>query len=199
MVFVIAWLFDHFTLKPVPSVNGVWIITFVNQLHVWVTKFKPSFMFFQLLVLTLNNVIWMNFFAALFDETQHVVKTSAAGCVPVFSEVINLFIERQNFSLMFFICRLKGFYLIATACDGLLMLSLDLFNPFIKSTWYDVFQDVFLKRFDLVFSRVYVYGDIKSTSQQNENIMVLSIFPRGVHTVDSPFSLEEDPRSYIFF
>ena len=142
-VFVIAWLFDHFILKPVPSVNGIWIITFVSHLHAWVTKFKPLFMFFQLLVLTLNNVIWMNFFAVLFDEARHVVKTSAAGCVPVIYEVINLFIEPQNF-LLFFLCKLKGFYLFATACDGLLMLSLDLFNPCIKCTWYDVFQDVFL-------------------------------------------------------
>ena len=57
MIFVIIWLFDHFMLQPVPSVNGVWMITFVNHLHVWVTKFKPSLMFFQLLILTPNNAI----------------------------------------------------------------------------------------------------------------------------------------------
>ena len=124
MIFVIIWLFDHFTLKPVPSVNGVWIITFVNHLHVWVTKFKPSFMFFQLLVLTSNNVAWVNFFPVLFHETQHVFKTSAAGYVPVCYEVINLFIKPQNFLLMFFICKLKGFYLIVTACDGIMMVFL---------------------------------------------------------------------------
>ena len=83
MVSVIVWLFDHFTLKHVPSVNGVWIITFVDHLHLWVMKFKPSFRFFQLLVLISNNVIWMNVFAVLFDEAQHVVKTSAGGYVPV--------------------------------------------------------------------------------------------------------------------
>ena len=100
MTFVIIWLFDHFTLEPVPLVNGVWIITFVSHLHVWVTKFKPPFMFFQLLVLTSNNEVWVNFFAALFDVAQHVVKTSAAGYMPVCYEVINLFIKPQNFLLM---------------------------------------------------------------------------------------------------
>ena len=41
--------------------NGIWIITFVSHLHVWITKFKPSFMFYQVLVLTPNKVIWVNF------------------------------------------------------------------------------------------------------------------------------------------
>ena len=68
MVFVVFWLFDHYTLKSVPSVNGVWIITFVNHLHAWVTKFKPSLMLSQLLVLTSNNAIWVNFSAILFDK-----------------------------------------------------------------------------------------------------------------------------------
>ena len=88
-----------------------------------------------------------------FDETQHVFKTSTAGYMTVFYEVINLFIEPQNFPLMFFIYKLKGLYLIVTACDDLLMLSLYLFNSCIKSTWYNVFQDVLLKCFTLVFSR----------------------------------------------
>ena len=39
------------------------------------------------------------------------------------------------------------------------MFFLDLFNPCIKSLWYDVFQGVFLKRFILIFSRV--YSDIR--------------------------------------
>ena len=68
MVFVILWFLDHFTLKPVSSVNGVWIITFVSHLHVWVTEFKPSLMFFQLPVLTSSNVILVNFSAIPFDE-----------------------------------------------------------------------------------------------------------------------------------
>ena len=118
MIFVIIWLFDHFTLKPVPSVNGVWIITFVNHLHVWVTKFKPSFMFFQLLVLTSNNVIWINLSAVLFDEAQYIVNTTATGYVPVCYEVIHLFIEPQNFLLMFFICKLKRLYLIIFFFNG---------------------------------------------------------------------------------
>ena len=75
-------------------------------------------MFFQLPVLTSNNVVWVNFFAILFNETQHVVTTSAMGCVPVCYEVVNLFIEPQNFLLMglvfFFISKLKGLYLIVT-------------------------------------------------------------------------------------
>ena len=58
--------------------------------------------------------------SCFFHETQHVVKTSAAGYVPVCYEVINLFIKPQNFLLMFFIFKLKGFYLIVTASDGLL-------------------------------------------------------------------------------
>ena len=84
MVYVIVWFLDHFTLEYVPSVNRVWIIAFVSYLHVWVTEFEPSFMFFKMPILTSNNVVWMPFFAILFDKTQHVVKTSATGYVPVF-------------------------------------------------------------------------------------------------------------------
>ena len=90
MIFVIIWFFDHFTLKPVPSVNGAWIITFVNHLHVWVMKFNPLLMFFKLPVLTPNNVIWVNFSAILFDET-HIVKTST---------VLRLFAMRSSISLL---------------------------------------------------------------------------------------------------
>ena len=123
MVFVIVWFLDHFTLEPIPSMNGVWIITFVDYLHVWVRKFKQSLIFFKLLVLTSNNVVWMPFSAILFDEAQHVAKTSTTGDMPVCYEVINLlffffhglsmlFIEPQNSLLMsltfFFICKLKG-------------------------------------------------------------------------------------------
>ena len=78
--------------------NGIWIITFVNHLHVWVTKFKSSPRFFQLPILTSNKVIWVScLFAVLFDETQHAVKISTAGYVPVGYEAINLFLEPQNF------------------------------------------------------------------------------------------------------
>ena len=61
----------------------------------------------------------MNFSAVLFHETQHVVKTSTTGYVPVCHEIGNLFIKAQNFLAFFFICKLKGLYLIVTACDGL--------------------------------------------------------------------------------
>ena len=123
MVFVVVWFLDHFTLKSVPSVNGVWIIAFVSHHHVWITKFKPSLMFFKLSVLISNNVVWVPFPAILFDESQHVVKASMTGYVPLCYEVINLlffffqglsmlFIEPQNLLLMglafFFICKLKG-------------------------------------------------------------------------------------------
>ena len=104
--------------------NSIGIITFVNHLHVCVTKFKPSFMFFKLSVPTRNNVIWLNFSTILFYETQYIVKTSTTGYVPVCYEVINLFIEPQNFLLMFLICKLKDLYLIVTACDGLFMVFL---------------------------------------------------------------------------
>ena len=67
-------------------------------------------MFFQLLVLGSNNLIWVEFSAVLFDKTQHLVKTFTAGYVPVCYEVINLFIKPQNFLLMFFICKLKGLW-----------------------------------------------------------------------------------------
>ena len=72
MVFVIVWFLYHFTFKPVPSVNGVWIITFVSDHLAWITKFKPLLMFFQLSLLTLNNVVWMPFFTVLFDKAQHL-------------------------------------------------------------------------------------------------------------------------------
>ena len=71
MVFVVNWFLDHFTLEPGPSVKGVWIIAFVSQLHVWVTKFKTLLMVFQLIVLTSNNVVSMPFLSAFFDEAQH--------------------------------------------------------------------------------------------------------------------------------
>ena len=67
-------------------------------------------MFFKLSILTSNNVIWVNFSAILFDETQHVVKTATKGYMPVCYEVINIFTEPQNLFLMKFICKLKGFY-----------------------------------------------------------------------------------------
>ena len=121
MVFVVVWFLDHFTLESIPLINSIGIVAFVNHLHVWVTKFKPSLMFFQLLILPPNNVIWVDFAAFLFDETQHVVKASAGGYAPVCYEVINLFIKPQNFLLMFFFCTLKGFYLIVTVWDGILM------------------------------------------------------------------------------
>ena len=120
IIFVVIWFLYHFSLEHIPSVNGVWIITFVSHLHVWVTKFKLSFMFFQLLVLTSNNVAWVDLSAILFDETQNVVKTSTTGYVPVCYEIINLFIKPQNFLLMFFNCKLKGFYLIIFFFDGFL-------------------------------------------------------------------------------
>ena len=68
MVLVVVWLLYHLTLKSTPSVNCVWIITFVGRLHVLVTKPNPSLIFFQLPVLTSNNEVWVNFSAALFDE-----------------------------------------------------------------------------------------------------------------------------------
>ena len=114
MVFVRAWSLDHFTREYVPLINSIWIITPVGLLHVWVKKFKASLIFFKLSILVLNNVIWVDLFAILFDEAQHVVKISTTGYVPVFYEVINPFIKPQNFQLM-------GLYLTVTVCDGLLM------------------------------------------------------------------------------
>ena len=60
----------------------------------------------------------MDFPAILVDETQRLVKTSTTAYVPVCNEVINLFIKPQNFMLMFFICKLKGLYLLVTVCDA---------------------------------------------------------------------------------
>ena len=57
MVFVVIWFLDHFTVEPFPSVNGDWIITFVSHFHVWITKFKPSLMFFRQPVLTSHNTL----------------------------------------------------------------------------------------------------------------------------------------------
>ena len=79
MVFPKVWFLDHFTLEYVLSVNSIWIITPAGLLHAWLMKFKTFFIFFKLSILTLNNVIWVNFFAVLFDKTQHVVKISTTG------------------------------------------------------------------------------------------------------------------------
>ena len=100
MVFVIVWFFDRFTLEYVPSMNSIWIITPAGLFHVWITKFKTFFIFFKLSILISNNVIWMDLLAILFNEAQHIVKISTTGYVPVFWEVINLFIKPQNFLLM---------------------------------------------------------------------------------------------------
>ena len=85
--------------------NSIWIITTAGLLHVWVTKFKTSLILFKQPILGLNNVIWVDSFAILFDEAQHVVKIYTTGYVPIFYKVINLFIKPQNFMLM-------GLYLI---------------------------------------------------------------------------------------
>ena len=118
IVFVVVWLLNHFSFISTPFVNDVWIITFANHPHVWLTKFKPSLMFLQLPVLTSNNAVWVSLSAVLFDKTQHIVKTSTAGYVTVCYEVINLFIKPQNLLLMglvfFFICKLKGLPLVVT-------------------------------------------------------------------------------------
>ena len=135
MVFVIVWLFDHFMLKPVLSMNIIGIVAFVNHLHVWVTKFKPSFVFSKLSVLTSNNVIWVFFSAILFDETQHVVKTSTACYVSVCYEAISLFIKPQNFMSKFFICKLKGLYLIIFFFDDLLMFFLYFVFGLLSNLW----------------------------------------------------------------
>ena len=136
MVFIIVWFLDHFALKPVPSMNGIWIIAFVSHLNVWVRKLKPSLMFFKLSIPTSNDVIWVNLSAILFDKTWHVVKTSTTGYVLVCYEVIDLFVEPQNFLLMFFICKLKGLYLLVTACDGLLMFFLYFLYTFFGEPFY---------------------------------------------------------------
>ena len=121
MVFVIVWFLDHFTLEYVPSVNSIWIITPADLLTVWVTKFKTFFIFFKLSILTSSNLIWVGLLAILFNQAQHVVKTSTTGYVPVFYEVINLFIKLQNFLLMPVICKFRGLHLIIFFFDGLLM------------------------------------------------------------------------------
>ena len=101
MVSVRLWFLDHFTLEYVSSVNGVWIIAFVSNLHVWVTKFEPSLMFFKMPILTLNNVVWMPFSTILFDKTQHVVKTSTTGYGPVFMRSSNSLLSLKIFCFFF--------------------------------------------------------------------------------------------------
>ena len=55
------------------------------------------------------------------------------------------------------------------------MLTLDLFNPCIKVTWYDVFQDVLFKNFTRIFLRV--YNDIHDPKEWEEFIrLVLVVF-----------------------
>ena len=114
MIFVIVWFLNHFILEYVLSMNSIWIITPASLLHVWVTKFKTSLIFFKLYILTSSNVILVGLLVIIFDEAQHVVKISTTGYVSLFYEVINLFIKPQNFLLM-------SLYLIVTVCDGLLM------------------------------------------------------------------------------
>ena len=120
-------------------------------------------MFFKLPMLTLNNVVWVNFSTVLFDETQHVVKTSTVGYVLVCYEVINLFIEPQNFLLMFLICKLKGVYLIVAACDGFLMLFLYSFYTLLVSH----------------FTKATAHSNFNCTIQINEDIMRIYFLSKG--------------------
>ena len=92
-------------------------------------------MFFKLPILTSNNIVWVNLFPILFDETQHVVKTSTAGDVPVCYEIVNLFIKLQYFLVFFFIPTLKDLYLIVRTCDALLMIFLYFFITFLVSNF----------------------------------------------------------------
>ena len=139
-------------------------------------KFKIFFIFFKRSILTSNNVIWVGLLAILFNEAQHFVKISTTGYVPVFYEVINLFIKPQNFLLMFFICKFKGLYLIVFFFDDLLMLSLGLFNFYIKSAWYDVFQDMLFKCFALgLFAFNY---DIHDPKEREEFIRLVLMILR---------------------
>ena len=131
MVFVIIWFLDHFTLEYVPPVNSIWIVTPASLFHVRVKTFKTFFIFFKLSILTSNNVIWVGLFSIFFNEAQHVIKISMTGYVPVFYEVINLFIKPQTFLLMFFICKLKDLYLIIFFFGGLLMFFLYFFYAFL--------------------------------------------------------------------
>ena len=78
MIFVIVWFLDHFTLKLVPSMNGIWIIAFVNgiwiiafvsHLHVWVTKSKPSLCFSSFLYW--HWITWYEWTSPLFFLMKH--------------------------------------------------------------------------------------------------------------------------------
>ena len=108
MVFVIVWFLDHFTPDYVPLMNSIQIMTSVGLFHTWVTKFKAFFIFFKLSILTSNKVIWVGLLAILFDETQHVVKISTTGYVPVcpwcFSFVNSRAVIWLPFSLMAYWC-----------------------------------------------------------------------------------------------
>ena len=135
MIFVIVWFLDHFTFAYVPLMNSIWIITPAGLLHVWLMKLKISLTFFKQSILASNNVIWVGFFAILFDEAQRIVKISTTSYVPVFYEVINLFIKLQNFLLIFFICRLEGLYLIIFFFNGLLMPFLHFVCELLPNLW----------------------------------------------------------------
>ena len=101
MVFVKVWFLVHLTLEYVPSVNSIWIITPAGLLRVLVTKFKTSFIFFKLYILTLNNVIWVDLLAILFNEAQHVVKISTTGYMPAFSSIFSLSLKFSVDGLVF--------------------------------------------------------------------------------------------------
>ena len=91
MVFVVNWFLDHFTLEPGPSVKGVWIIAFVSQLHVWVTKFKTLLMVFQLIVLTSNNVVSMPFLSVFLmkHNTPISLRLGSSGLPLASLETLN--------------------------------------------------------------------------------------------------------------
>ena len=126
-------------------------VILTSLLHVWAKKFEPLLMFFKMPILTLNNVVWMLFSAILFGKAQHVVKISTTGYVPVFYEVINLFIKVQNFLLM-------GWYLIIFFFNGLLMFFLHFVCELPSNLWEQYIKTVSSEVFCLW------YVDLKTTA-----------------------------------
>ena len=74
------------------------------------------------------------------------------GYLPVCDEVVNLFIKPQNLLAFFFIRKRKSLYLIATVCDGLLMIFLHFVCKLLSNPWENHNQTMLSEDFCLSLS-----------------------------------------------
>ena len=134
-------------------------------------------MFFKLPILTSNNVVRMPFSAIFFDETQHVVRTSATGYVPVFFFMMSS-ISLLRFKILCwcfsFVCSRPCIWLSFSSmtcwCSSCIFSMPFLLSHFTKATALDFFR---------------ANSNFNCTIQANEDIMRIFCPRKGVGSTDA--------------